>query len=67
MAAVYCARTGRGVLASYFVAVSVVPLYCATFLHGTEAHSELEKTGGPKRSRETLPSTIDSMCNSSTC
>jgi multidrug efflux pump subunit AcrB len=36
--------------ASYFVAVSVVPLYCATFLRGTEAHRELEETGGPKRS-----------------
>jgi len=36
--------------ASYFVAVSVVPLYCATFLRGAEAHDELEETGGPKGS-----------------
>jgi HAE1 family hydrophobic/amphiphilic exporter-1 len=36
--------------ASYFVAVSVVPLYCATFLRGAEAQRELEETGTPKRS-----------------
>src|SRR5208282_2536736 len=36
--------------ASYFVAVSVVPLYCATFLRGAEADGELEEVGGPKRS-----------------
>jgi len=36
--------------ASYFVAVSVVPLYCATFLRGVEADRELEETGGAKRS-----------------
>src|SRR5271170_5551466 len=34
--------------ASYFVAVSVVPLYCATFLRSVEADRELEKTGGAK-------------------
>ena len=37
--------------ASYFVAVSVVPLYCATFLRGPEHHAEgLEETGGAKKS-----------------
>jgi HAE1 family hydrophobic/amphiphilic exporter-1 len=36
--------------ASYFVAVSVVPLYCATFLRGAEADRELEETSGAKRS-----------------
>jgi hydrophobic/amphiphilic exporter-1 (mainly G- bacteria), HAE1 family len=37
--------------ASYFVAISVVPLYCATFLRGAEAHRELEEKGAAKRSR----------------
>jgi multidrug efflux pump subunit AcrB len=36
--------------ASYFVAVSVVPLYCATFLRGAESHRELEENHAPKRS-----------------
>src|SRR5277367_1186664 len=36
--------------ASYFVAVSVVPLYCATFLRGVEADREAELTGGGNHS-----------------
>jgi HAE1 family hydrophobic/amphiphilic exporter-1 len=36
--------------ASYFVAVSVVPLYCATFLRGAEASHELKETGSAKKS-----------------
>lgn len=31
---------------SYFVAVSVVPLYCATFLRSVQADRELEETSG---------------------
>ena len=36
--------------ASYFVAVSVVPLYCATFLRSMHADRELEETSDAKRS-----------------
>jgi HAE1 family hydrophobic/amphiphilic exporter-1 len=34
--------------ASYFVAVSVVPLYCATFLRSAQADRELEETSDAK-------------------